>query len=345
MHSDELYMQRALELARMGSGDVAPNPMVGAVIVHNELIIGEGYHRKFGEAHAEVNAVNSVKDPDLLEESTIYVTLEPCAHFGKTPPCANLLREKRFRRVVIGTIDPFAKVAGAGLKILQDAGIACEVGVLEAQCRDINKRFFTLHSKHRPYVILKWAQTSDGFIDAPRDAAETGTIRWISAPDTQVLTHQWRTEEQAILTGWRTILNDNPSLTARAVTGRNPLRIVLDSQLQAPSSATVFTDGLPTVVFNTVKSGTEGAVTYVQLPDLTVDSQLRAMHELNIVSVIIEGGAHTLDAYIQSGHWDEARVIKGTHAFRNGLKAPVITALPDRTFSFASDQISIFVNL
>ncbi|MBI3239976.1 MAG: bifunctional diaminohydroxyphosphoribosylaminopyrimidine deaminase/5-amino-6-(5-phosphoribosylamino)uracil reductase RibD [Flavobacteriia bacterium] len=342
MFSDEQFMQRAIQLALLGGVSVAPNPMVGAVIVHNNRIIGEGYHQVFGSAHAEVNAVNSVEDQSLLSESTIYVTLEPCAHFGKTPPCANLLVEKRFKRVVIGTVDPFAKVAGQGIRILQEAVIECTIGVLEAECQAVNKRFFTFHQRQRPYVILKWAQTPDGFIDADRNNNETGEIRWISSPDTQTLVHQWRAEEQAILVGWRTVLNDNPSLTVRAVSGKSPIRIVVDSQLQAPKKATVFTDGLPTIVLNTLRDDQEGAVRFVQLPDCSVENQLKALFRLNITSVFIEGGKVTLQQYIDTNSWDEARVIVGTNRFCSGTSAPNIGRIPTKTMTYSTDTIHTF---
>lgn len=341
MLSDEHFMQRAIDLALLAGVDAAPNPMVGAVIVHNGRIIGEGWHQRHGEPHAEVNAVASVKEPELLSGATIYVSLEPCAHFGKTPPCANLLVEKRFKRVVIGTVDPFAKVAGQGIEILLSAGIDCTIGVLSEACQELNKRFFTFHERQRPYVFLKWAQTADGFIDAPRAAHETG-IRWISAPETQTLTHYRRAQEQAILTGWKTIANDNPSLTTRAVAGKNPLRIIVDSELKAPSTATVFTDGLPTVVLNTRKSGENGAVRFIQLPDTTVESQLKALWELNLLSVIVEGGRHTLQQYIDSGLWDEATVIQGRSVFGAGTPAPVIGKLPDSSGVFAGDTLYEF---
>lgn len=342
MVSDEQYMQRAIQLAKLGGVNVVPNPLVGAVIVHNDRIIGEGYHRQFGGPHAEVNAVNSVMNTALLSESTIYVSLEPCAHFGKTPPCANLLVEKQFKRVVIGTVDPFAKVAGEGIRILQTAGMDCTIGVLEAECRELNKRFFTFHQQQRPYVILKWAQTRDGFIDADRTAEDVGTIRRISSPETQTLVHQWRAEEQAILIGWKTVLNDNPSLTVRAVDGQHPLRIIVDGTLKAPQTATVFTDGLPTVVLNTVTSGENGAVRHLQLPDLSVKAQLKALYDLDVLSVIIEGGSYTLQQYIDSGLWDEARVIIGTSTFGSGTKAPSIGLLPQQTASFSSDTLHLF---
>lgn len=336
MLSDEHFMQRAIDLAAIAGVDAAPNPMVGAVIVHNGRIIGEGWHQRYGAPHAEVNAVANVTEPELLPASTIYVSLEPCAHFGKTPPCANLLVEKRFKRVVIGTVDPFAKVAGQGIAILQNAGIDCTIGVLSEACQELNKRFLTFHEQKRPYVFLKWAQTADGFMDAPRGENETG-IRWISAPETQTLTHYRRAQEQAILTGWKTIANDNPSLTTRAVAGKNPLRIIVDSELKAPATATVFTDGLPTVVLNTVKSAEEGVVRFLRLSDLSVESQLKALYELNILSVIVEGGRHTLQQHIDSGLWDEATVIQGKAVFRAGTPAPVIGQLPHSSFFFAGD--------
>lgn len=343
MLSDEHFMHRALTLAKLGSSHTAPNPLVGAVIVHNDRIIGEGYHRKSGEPHAEVNAVNSVTETALLPEATIYVTLEPCAHYGKTPPCANLLVDKRFKRVVIGVIDPFARVAGQGIAILQQAGIDCSVGVLEEECRQLNKRFFTFHEQHRPYVLLKWAQTVDGFIDAPRENDEVAVIRRISSPETLPLVHHWRSEEQAILVGWRTILNDNPSLTVRAVSGKNPLRIVIDPHLKAPKDALVFTDGLPTIVLNGIHTGENGAVRFVRTDDFSPAAQLRVLAGLNIISVMVEGGQHTLQAYINSGLWDEARVILSEASFGGGVPAPVLGQVPDNSVRAGSDFIHHFV--
>lgn len=344
MLSDELYMRRALDLANLGTTNVFPNPKVGAVIVHNDRIIGEGYHRKFGEAHAEVNAINSVSNQELLKEATIYVTLEPCAHYGKTPPCALLLKEKQFKRVVIGTIDPFAKVAGKGLELMKSAGIACETGILREECDALNKRFFTFHQQKRPYIILKWAQTTDGFIDADRSENDTGIIRNVSSPETQVLVHQWRTEEAAILVGWKTVLNDNPSLTVRAVHGNNPLRIIIDPTLKAPKDATVFTDGLPTIVLNTLIDKQEGAVQYVKLADLSPASQLKALYDLQLLSVFIEGGSFTHQQYIDSGIWDEARVIVGQKNFGSGTPAPTLSLIPHSTKRFSSDTIHYFSN-
>jgi len=339
MISDEHYMQRAIDLALLGGVSVAPNPMVGAVIVHKDRIIGEGYHRHYGGPHAEVNAVNSVANKELLKESTIYVSLEPCAHFGKTPPCADLLIEHQFSRVVIGTTDPFAKVAGQGIQKLQHAGIAFRTDVLKAESSELNKRFFTFHQKERPYVILKWAQTRDGYIDASRNEDETGVIHWISSPETQALVHHWRSQEQAILVGWKTVLNDDPSLTVREVKGRDPLRVVVDSQLKAPIEARLLTDNRPTVVLNTVKNEEKGAIRYLKIASVSTTDILKALAGLNILSVIVEGGSRTLQHFIVDQAWDEARVIVGKSTFGSGTKAPVLNAIPKKTTTFSDDRI------
>lgn len=339
MISDEEYMQRAIDLASLGGVNVAPNPMVGAVIVHNGRIIGEGYHQQFGGPHAEVNAVNSVADKELLKKATIYVSLEPCAHFGKTPPCADLLIAHQFERVVIGTTDPFAKVAGQGIRKLEAAGISCRTDVLKGQCSELNKRFFTFHQKQRPYVILKWAQTQDGLIDASRSADETGVIRWISSPETQALVHHWRSQEQAILVGWKTVLNDDPSLTVREVKGKDPLRVVIDSQLKAPIEARLLTDKRPTVVLNTLKDEVKGPIRYLKIPSVATAEILKALAGMDILSVIVEGGSRTLQHFIVDQAWDEARVIIGNTRFGSGTKAPALSAAPKRTTRFSGDRI------
>lgn len=344
MNSDEKYMQRALQLAKLGGVSVAPNPLVGAVIVHQDQIIGEGYHQKFGEAHAEVNAVNSVKDQTLLRESTIYVTLEPCSHFGKTPPCADLLVRSQFKRVVIAQIDPFSEVSGRGIEKLRNAGIQVDCGILEDEAKELNKRFITFHTKKRPFVTLKWAQTSDGFIDRDRSVQTQSGINWISQPETQVITHQLRTSEQAILVGWRTVLNDNPSLTVRAFTGTNPIRIVIDPQLQAPQDSTVFTDGLKTIVLNGKEEKVLGSVHYLRLQQFNPGAILSKLHELQISSVIIEGGAFTLTQFIESGLWDEALVIVGEHEFESGMKAPVLPKMVNRQVPFGKDLLNYYHN-
>ncbi len=331
-------MQRAIELALLGGVEAAPNPMVGAVIVRDGKILGEGYHRKYGEAHAEVNAVNAVNDPKLLSEATIYVTLEPCAHHGKTPPCADLLIANNFKRVVVGCTDPFHAVAGKGIQRIQKAGIEVVTGVLEQQCLQLNKRFFTFHQKQRPYIILKWAQTKDGFVDSVRDGSER-KINWISAPETQSLVHQWRSEEQAILVGWKTVEHDNPSLTVREITGKNPLRVVIDGQLKMPADSTIYSDSGKTLVLNRMKSEVVGNVEFVKLPIIDTENILRALHERHIISVFVEGGSRTIQHFLVDNVWDEARVIVGKSTFGQGVRAPRITGTPAHSFDFASDKV------
>lgn len=343
MDTDELFMQRCLDLASNGKQDVAPNPMVGAVIVYNNEVIGEGYHAFYGGPHAEVNAVNSVQDSSLLKEATIYVSLEPCAHYGKTPPCVDLIIEKQFKRVVIGSLDPHDQVAGKGIQKLQNLNMEVKVGVLKEACLKLNKRFFTFHQKQRPFVVLKWAETQDGFIDVLRDSAER-KVNWISAPETKVLVHQWRSEEQAILVGWKTINNDNPTLTVREVTGRNPLRVILDGQLKCNLNSTIFHDDIPTVIFNLLKNETVDHVEYIQLPKIGTDAILKTLYERNITSVFVEGGSQTLQHFIADGNWDEARVIVGKNKFEDGVKAPQITGIPVHSFEFSGDQIYQFEN-
>lgn len=345
MTSDEKYMLRALQLAKLGGVATKSNPMVGAVIVLNNEIIGEGYHQKYGEAHAEVNAVNSVEDQSLLKEATIYVTLEPCSHFGKTPPCADLLVRHEFKRVVIAQIDPFAEVSGRGIEKLKNAGIQVECGVLQKEAEELNKRFITFHTKKRPYVTLKWAQTADGFIDMDRSQKQETGINWISQPETQVITHQLRSTEQAILAGWRTIQNDNPSLTTRAFKGQNPIRIIVDPNLKAPKDATVFTDGLKTIVLNLLEEKEVNGVRYLKLNDLSPGSILTVLYQNNINSVLIEGGANSLNRFIESNLWDEALVITGKAKFKTGLRAPVLSKIPVNTIQFGKDMLNYFRNI
>lgn len=317
--------------------------MVGAVIVHNDTIIGEGYHQSYGQAHAEVNAVHSVKDQSLLSQSTIYVSLEPCSHFGKTPPCSDLIIHHRFKRVVIGCTDTFSEVSGRGIQKLRNAGIEVCTGVMEAECRALNKRFFTFHEKSRPYVILKWAQTPDGFMDKARGEQDSG-INWITHPDTKKLVHRWRAEEAAILVGKNTALTDNPSLTVREADGKNPIRILLDSNLEVPETFHLFSDEASTLVFNTIRSKKTGITEWVQVENITPKCILEVLHHRNIQSVIIEGGKHVLESFIASGLWDEARVLIGTEHFNNGLKAPVLHHAPASETSFGTDTVLFFEN-
>ena len=298
MDTNERYIRRCIELARNGLGNVQPNPMVGAVIVCDGQIIGEGYHQKYGEPHAEVNAINSVEDKSLLKRSTIYVSLEPCSHYGKTPPCADKLIEMGFPRVVIGSTDPNEKVNGKGIAKLRAAGIHVTVGVLKEECDELNKRFFTYHLKKRPYIILKWAQTTDGFMDIDRTANPNGKY-WITNEAVKVLTHRWRSEEQAILIGHNTYVNDRPQLTTRLWPGKNPARYIACRNPESVEPVDGFT--------------------------LVSEDPLAALQRLyddKMQSVIIEGGRKTLDRYLQNGLWDEARVLTGDQKWGSGTAAP-----------------------
>lgn len=341
MQKDKLYMQRCIDLALLGIGEVGSNPMVGAVIVLDDVIIGEGYHQKFGEAHAEVNAINAVKDKSLLNKATIYVSLEPCSHFGKTPPCADLLINSNFKKVVIGCQDTFSEVSGRGIEKLKAAKIDVVLGVLEEECRDLNRRFFTFHEQKRPYVILKWAQTKDGFLDRLRDD-DTNKINWISSKETKTLVHKWRSEESSILVGKNTILNDNPTLTVRELTGKNPIRIILDSHLSLSLNFNVFNKDAETVVLNLEKEEIIEGLKFKKILNFDIDSILKALYDLNIQSVFVEGGAQTLQSFISSNLWDEVRVIVGNTTFKEGLKAPVLAQISTSNFSFSSDMIYFY---
>ncbi len=316
---DSLFMRRALQLARGGAGHVSPNPMVGAVVVHDGTIVGEGYHRRWGQAHAEVNAIASVKDRSLLPASTVYVTLEPCAHYGKTPPCAQLLIDSRVARVVVGTLDPFAKVAGRGVAMLREAGIAVTVGVLEEECRDLNRRFLTAHSEGRPWVMLKWAQSADGFI-APR-----GGRCALSSPLTTTLMHRERALVDAIVVGARTVAIDDPSLTVRHWSGNSPLRVVLSRRASLPAESKVLTDGDPTLIYTKSKNLKEGAVEWVSLDTSQPASWLEDLYRRGVTSVMVEGGANVLTQLIASGLWDEARIETAPTLLHDGVPAPAIT--------------------
>lgn len=322
--SHEIFMHRCLDLALLGMGEVAPNPMVGCVIVHNGLIIGEGYHQKYGQAHAEVNAIRAVKNPELLSQSTLYVSLEPCAHFGKTPPCSDLIIESRIPHVVIGTIDPFAKVAGKGIERMQKAGIKVEVSILEQECRELNRRFFTFHEKKRPYILLKWAQTLDGFIDT--DRTETQHPTWITNALSKRLVHKQRSEESAILIGTNTALFDNPALTVREWTGNQPVRMVLDRKGRLNKELVVFDGKSPTWVFTGLSGKKLENLEYINL-DFSQDvipQLLTELYNREILSVIVEGGSILLSSFIKEGLWDEAFVYTGNQFFGSGIQAPHI---------------------
>jgi diaminohydroxyphosphoribosylaminopyrimidine deaminase / 5-amino-6-(5-phosphoribosylamino)uracil reductase len=324
--SHEIFMQRCLDLALLGMGHVAPNPMVGCVIVYDGRIIGEGYHQKFGEAHAEVNAIRSVKDRALLSQSILYVSLEPCAHFGKTPPCSDLIIESHIPHVVIGTIDPFAKVAGRGIERMQKSGIKVEVGVLENECRELNRRFFTFHEKKRPYVLLKWAQTLDGFIDTDRSEIQHPT--WITNALAKRLVHKQRSEESAILIGTHTAKLDNPALTVREWSGNQPVRIVLDRKGRLSCNLYIFDQKVPTWVFTEVIRENSENLKFIFL-DFNQDILPQLLDELykqDILSVIVEGGRILLESFLRDNLWDEAFVYTGNQFFGKGISAPHITA-------------------
>lgn len=337
-------MKRCLQLAKSGLGQTYPNPMVGCVIVYNDRIIGEGWHRKAGEGHAEVNAINSVADESLLKKATIYVSLEPCSHFGKTPPCSDLIISKDIKNVVIGTIDPFAKVAGKGVKKLMEAGCEVTVGVLEDACRDLNKRFFTFHQKKRPYLILKWAQSHDGFI-APAQQ-EVGKPVWITNPRSKQLVHKWRSEEQAILVGTQTALKDNPQLNTRLWEGENPVRVVLDRQLRLPENLNLFDGSIKTIVI-TEKTAPSKKNPLFETIDFSTDLAkkiCKVLHQHNLQSVIIEGGSQTLQTFIDANLWDEARIFTGTIQFEKGTKAPDFSGKLIKEKKIENDLLSCYQN-
>jgi len=318
MTTDELFMQRALELAMLGVGNVSPNPRVGCVIVHNNKIIGEGWHKKYGEAHAEVNAINSVEDKSLLKESTVYVNLEPCSHFGKTPPCADLLIEHQVKKVIVANVDSNPLVGGNGIKKLKEAGIEIAIGVLEQEARELNKRFFTSIEKQRPYIILKWAQTSDGFI-----AQKNYESKWISNELSRQLVHQWRSEEDAILVGTKTASHDNPSLTVRDWSGRNPTRIVIDRFLRLNSHLHLFNKKVKTICYNVLKHEEHNDLLFVRLDEHNfINALMNDLVKQKIQSIIIEGGAQTLQTFIDAKLWDEVRVFTSQRTFGEGISAP-----------------------
>ena len=325
MSTPQIFMQRCLELALLGMGNVAPNPMVGCVIVHDGIIIGEGYHKKIGEAHAEVNAIRSVRYPELLTQSTLYVSLEPCTHQGRTPPCSDLIIESRIPHVVIGTVDPFAEVAGKGVERLQKAGIEVKVGILEKECRELNRRFFTFHEKKRPYIILKWAQTPDGFIDT--DRTETQLPTWITNALAKRLVHKQRSEESAILIGTNTAEFDNPALTVREWTGNQPIRMVIDRTGRLNTDLHIFIGKAPTWVFTTHQKTERENLEYISLDfDQNILPQLLAvLYQRDILSVVVEGGGELLNSFLEIGLWDEAFVYTGSQFFGKGVAAPHIS--------------------
>ena len=324
--TDQYYIKRALQIAKNGLGQTRPNPMVGSVIVLNDQIIGEGFTSKYGGNHAEVNAINSVTDKALLKEATIYVTLEPCSHYGKTPPCSDLIIHHQIPNIVIGCVDDNPEVAGKGIKKLMEAGRNVRVGVLEAECKAHHKRFFTFHNKKRPYIILKWAQSIDGFI-APKTKDEQKPV-WITNTYSRQLVHKWRAEEQAILVGTNTVIKDNPTLNVRDWTGQNPVRIVLDRNNLLSDQYAIFNTDAETITFK----------------DHKIKAICDHLHKENINSIIIEGGSKTLQLFIDANLWDEARVFSGKIKFKDGIKAPKFDGQLIKDTTILDDTLNIYTN-
>jgi diaminohydroxyphosphoribosylaminopyrimidine deaminase / 5-amino-6-(5-phosphoribosylamino)uracil reductase len=355
MTKDEQYMLRCLQLARQGAGYTAPNPMVGAVLVYHHEIIGEGFHERYGEAHAEVNCIAAAVTnghADKLQQSTLYISLEPCAHFGKTPPCTDLIIARKIPKVVIGCRDPFAEVNGKGIDQLKAANVEVTVDVLKNECIDLNKRFLTFHQQHRPYIILKWAQTKNGKIAAPLNLPQGETLATdkprllISNKFTNRLVHQWRSEEASILVGTNTALMDDPQLTNRYFNGKQPLRLVLDKELQVPSSAKLMNEEAPTIIFNYHKHEEQGQPQYYQITaDVNAVHQIiNALYQTKIQSILVEGGAQLLQSFIDEGMWDEARIITNEELIiHDGLPAPNLShASKIETVNILSDKIEFY---
>lgn len=337
-------MLRCIQLAKNGLGSTYPNPLVGSVIVLNDSIIGEGWHQEAGKPHAEVNAINSVRDESLLAKATIYVSLEPCCHYGKTPPCADLIIAKGIRNVVIGSTDPNPKVSGKGIIRLVKAGCTVSVGILEKKCDVLNKRFFTFQQKKRPYVVLKWAETQDGFI-APTIREKKAPV-WITNKNSRQRVHLMRGQEQAILVGTNTVLADNPSLTTREVFGLNPTRIVLDRTLKAVATAAVYEGNAKTIIITETEETPNNDVIYERIDfSSNVATQIcQVLHKHAIQSVIIEGGTQTLQTFIDEQLWDEAYIYKGNVLFKTGTKAPILEGELISEEKIKSDSLTIFKN-
>ena len=321
MQNEEFFMQRCIDLAQKGKGRVAPNPVVGSVIVYNGEVIGEGYHERFGSHHAEVNAINNVKDKSLLSKCTLYVSLEPCSHFGKTPPCSDLIIKHKIPEVVIGCIDTYSEVSGTGIEKMRNAGIDVEIGIMGKRSRELNKRFFTFHEKKRPYIILKWAKSKDGFI-APKDQKEPF---WMTSKESKKLVHKWRSEEDAILIGRITAEKDNPSLTVREIKGDNPIRIVIDKDLKLSENLNLFNSESKTIIFNKIKSYNTSYSNYIKINfNNLINNILEELYKQNIQSIIIEGGTKTLQSFINDNLWDEARIFTANKKLVDGVKVPTI---------------------
>ena len=345
MEVEEKFMARCIELARHGAGHTAPNPMVGAVVVHNGKIIGEGFHRRCGTSHAEVNAIDSVCKEDLLRESTLYVSLEPCSHYGKTPPCAELIIRKGIPRVVVGCLDPFPEVAGRGIRMLREAGIEVITGIMEQEARALNEAFMTFQTEKRPFVTLKWAESADGFIDACRNSAETAPVIF-STPESRARVHKLRAESAAILVGTRTALLDNPSLSVRYWSGESPIRLVIDRELKIPSSYHLLDHSIPTILFTAYRKEQAGQIEYVPLDFKTsiVHQILQCLYERKLNSLLVEGGASLLQQFLDSGYWDRAIVEKSPINLQSGVKAPAIPSGSVRFEQFGGHNFAIYTH-
>lgn len=342
---DKIFMRRCFELARKGLGMTKANPLVGAIIVHGDRIIGEGYHHEYGGPHAEVNAIRSVKDPSLLAESTLYCSLEPCSHHGKTPPCSMLIQQKGLKRVVISNGDPFPSVNGKGIRHMEEAGIEVELGCLEEEGKYLNRRFFHYVNFRRPYVILKWAQTADGFIDLEREPGDQEGPRWISNEISLTLVHKWRSEESGIMVGTNTVLSDNPSLNVRRWSGENPTRISIDRNGRLPDSANIFDGSQETIIFTGSHRNYSGKIQLVHAdPSYEMVDVMEELFDRQIVSVLVEGGADLHRTFLESGLWDEARVFKARMEFSQGVKAPEIQEKPNETINIGDTKLDIYMN-
>lgn len=337
-NNHEQYMRRCIELAKKAKGNTYPNPLVGSIIVYDGKIIGEGYHKKAGEAHAEINAINSVKNQELLKNSKIYVTLEPCSHYGKTPPCALKIKDIGFKKVIVGAMDSHEKVNGKGKKILEDSGIEVISGVLEKECIELNKRFFTFHKKKRPYIILKWAESNDGFLD--KNFQPTA----ISNSIANQYVHQLRADENAILVGTKTALNDNPSLTVRNVNGNNPIRILIDFDLKIPEDFNIYNNEAPTLVFNFIKNDKRENVKWIKIERKKIlKNILQKLYEEQIQSVVIEGGSFTIQQFLDENIWDKIIVIKNPNlSLEHGTPAPKFEITPFLERKIGDNLLSLY---
>ena len=337
---DERYMARCIQIAQNGLGSTYPNPFVGSIIVHNQKIIAEGYTSAYGGPHAEVNAIRQIKDDSILKECTLYVTLEPCSHYGKTPPCCDLVIAKEFKRVVIGTLDPFAEVNGQGYLRLLENGIDVTLGVLEEECKELNRRFITFHQEKRPYIILKWAQTQDGYM------GHDDVQKWITNRYSRQLVHEWRTEEQAILVGKKTALVDNPQLNTRFWEGKNPLRISIDKFLAIPRNFHLYDQSIPTVIFNAIEDREDKNLKLVKIDfdSNIIPPILDYLYQNNFQTLIVEGGSDTIQKFIDMNLWDEARVLSSNAFWNEGILAPIVRGKRVSQQKIINDHVTVIRN-